>query len=115
MTRLSTLAALTLTLAAGAAFADDITIDPVVHTSSKTRAEVAQDFAQFRKGPNPWSTSYNVAAVSKSVASRDEVKAEVAAARRSGTLNAMTAEDSGSAYLAQTRSKGAPSQILAAR
>jgi cytochrome c556 len=98
----TTLATIALTFAAaGSAFADDITMDTANHASLKTRAEVQQELAQFKKGANPWSTSYNVNASTQSERSRADVRAEVLAARASGELAALASEDSGSAYLAQ--------------
>jgi Domain of unknown function (DUF4148) len=47
-------------VAAGNAMADDITIDTTPFTSTKSRAEVLADLAQYKQaGVNPWSTSYN--------------------------------------------------------
>ena len=105
MNRINTaLATLALSFAAaGTAFADDITLDTATHASLKTRAEVQQELAQFKKGANPWSSSYNVNAQFKSERSRTDVRSEVLAARASGELAALASEDSGSAYLAQQR------------
>ena len=103
MNRITRIAALALTVAAaGSAFADDITIDTTPQTSLKTRAEVQGELAQFQQQRvNPWSSSYNVLAGFQSSRNRADVTAEVKAARASGELAAMGAEDSGSAYLAQ--------------
>jgi hypothetical protein len=102
MNRIATLAAIAFSLAAGSAFADDITVDPVQHQSLKSRAEVQADLAQYQKARiNPWSTSYNVLSQSKSVLDRAAVHAEAVAVNKSGEVAALTGEDSGSAYLAK--------------
>lgn len=92
-------------VAAGNAMADDITIDTTPFVSSKTRAEVQADLAQYKKaGVNPWSTSYNPLAYFKSTKSRDDVRTELAQARATGELDAIYGEDSGSAYLTRVAS-----------
>jgi histidinol-phosphate/aromatic aminotransferase/cobyric acid decarboxylase-like protein len=102
MNRITRLAAITLSLAAaGSAFADDITIDTDVHNSIATRAQVQQELAQFKRGANPWSSSYNNMTALHTTRSRADVANDVKAARANGTLTAMTGEDSGSNYLAQ--------------
>src|SRR5215207_4429851 len=88
-------------LASSGARADDITIDNTAFQSTRTRAEVQSELAQYKKaGVNPWSISYNQLASFHSARSRDEVQAEYRAAR--DQVAAMNAEDSGSAYLAQS-------------
>lgn len=95
-------------MASGNAYADDITIDTTPFVSSRTRAEVqAEVMGQaeaLRMAGSEWSS--NVTAMSPSAITRTEVTQEYIAAR--GTVNAFTAEDSGSAYLAalQRRSRG---------
>jgi hypothetical protein len=70
---------------------------------TRTRAEVqAELFDYKRAGVNPWSISYNQLAQFKSAKSRDQVQAEYRAERQA--VAAMTAEDSGSAYLTQLAS-----------
>ena len=65
----------------------------------QTRATVQSDLVQYRTtGVNPWSTSYNPLKAFRSERSRAEVQAEYIASR--DAVSAMTAEDSGSAYLA---------------
>ena len=67
---------------------------------SRTRAEVqAELFDYKRAGVNPWSISYNQLAKFRSAKSRAQVQAEYRSEREA--VAAMTAEDSGSAYLAQ--------------
>jgi hypothetical protein len=98
---------------AGNAFADDITIDPAPFTSTKTRAQVQTELAQYKAaGINPWSTQYNPLKQFKSAKSRAEVVAEYVAAR--DEVAAFSGEDSGSAWLAQNRSqRGVRSTTLA--
>jgi hypothetical protein len=68
-------------------------------TAQVTRTQVQADLTQYRQaGVNPWSTSYNPLKGFRSVRSRAEVQAEYIASR--DAVSAMTAEDSGSAYLA---------------
>jgi len=117
MNRIASLAAIALSFAAaGSAFADDITIDNAQHLSTKSRAEVNAERVAFSKaGTSPWSTSYNPFAVSPSKASRADVKAELAAARASGELQAMGGEDSGSAYLASHAPVHSTSRVVTAQ
>ena len=105
ITRITRIAAVTLTLAAaGSAFADDITIDTNAHASTKARADVLVELAAHKQaGVNPWSTSYNVLTAFHAQRARADVQAEAMIASASGELAAMTAEDSGSAYLTQAR------------
>jgi hypothetical protein len=85
-------------LAGTAARADDITVDNTRFQSTRDRAEVQAELAQYKKaGVNPWSTSYNQLAGFQSTKSRAQVQAEYVADR--DQVAAMTAEDSGSAYL----------------
>lgn len=99
MTRNSALC-LSLVFAAGAAFADDITIDPVPFVSTASRAQVQEELRQFRAaGVDPWSDSYNALAGFKSSLSRGNVMAEFSASR--GEVAAFAGEDSGSTYLAR--------------
>ena len=105
MNRITRIAAIALSFAAaGSAFADDITVDPVQHQSLKSRAEVQAELVQYQNARvNPWSTSYNIKTGFKSDKSRADVLAELKAAERSGELAALASEDSGSAYLAKGR------------
>lgn len=82
---------------AGSAFADDITLDPAPVASTKTRADVV---AELKKpGPNYWSSQYNMFQI-KSDRTTEDLMAEYRANRRE--VAAVTGEDSGSAYFAQT-------------
>lgn len=94
-------------LASAAARADDITIDNTPFQSSRTRAEVQAELAQFRSsGVNPWSTQYNQLVGFNSANTRAQVQAQYLAERNQ--VAAMSGEDSGSAYL--TRLAAAPSR-----
>jgi hypothetical protein len=88
------------------AFADDITIDPHPFVSTRSQAEVQAELAQYKQsGINPWSISYNPLRTFRSTQTRAEVAQQFLAAR--DEVRAMGAEDSGSAWLAQTRLTGA--------
>jgi hypothetical protein len=91
-------------LASAGARADDITIDNTPFNSSRTRAEVQAELAQFQQaGVNPWSIRYNQLAGFKSAKSRAQVQAEYIAER--DQVAVMTAEDSGSSYLTQVAAR----------
>ncbi len=91
--------------AAGNAFADDITIDTTPFNSTKSRAEVSAELAQFQKsGVNPWARSYNPLASFNSNTTRAQVTAQYKAQR--DQVAALNSEDSGSAYLAQHAVRG---------
>ena len=64
-----------------------------------TRTQVQAELGQYRQaGVNPWSTSYNPLKTFRSERTRAEVQGEYLASRNA--VAAMTAEDSGSAFLA---------------
>jgi hypothetical protein len=87
---------------AGTAFADDITVDNTPFVSSKSRAEVQADLAQFKQaGTSPWSIQYNPLRTFKSGTTRAEVTAQYVNSR--DAVAALNSEDSGSAYLAHYR------------
>lgn len=99
-------------LATGAARADDITIDNTPFQSVRTRAEVQAELGQFQKaGVSPWSIRYNPLAKFQSQQTRAQVQAEYRAER--DQVAAMTAEDSGSAYLTRLASAPRVSETLA--
>lgn len=78
--------------------------------SSRTRAEVLAELAQYKKaGVNPWSTSYNPLKSFRSAKSREQVQQEFVASR--DEAKAMTGEDSGSAWLAAHRVQGAGTSL----
>jgi hypothetical protein len=87
---------------AGAALADDITIDTTPFTPTATRAQVQSELAAFRaSGVNPWSRQYNPLAQFRHQRTRAEVVAEYLSERQ--RVAALTGEDSGSAYIAAHR------------
>jgi hypothetical protein len=100
-----TLLALSLSLVAGSALADDPTVDHTSFVSTKTRAEVIAERMQFKKSgaPDPTSIAYNPLRLAQSTKTRAEVVAELMAARASGESEALTSEDSGSNWLARAR------------
>lgn len=108
MNRKSTIAALiaiaaTSSAFAGTSLAGDISIDDTAFTSTRTRAEVQAELAQFKQaGVNPWSTSYNPLRDFRSEKTREQVTAEYQASRDSVAAN--TSEDSGSAFAAANKS-----------
>jgi hypothetical protein len=109
---LSSIVFAAMSVAAVAAHADDA--DPsgqFAHSvaSSTTRAEVRAQLQQPRtaaqaqqpRAVSPWSTAYNPLTTFKGQRTRAEVTAEFLASR--DAVEAMTAEDSGSAFLAERR------------
>jgi hypothetical protein len=94
-------------LAANAGPADvnpwDIAYNPLAtFHSEKTRDQVQAELAQYQKsGVNPWAIAYNPLATFHGEKTRDQVRAEYLADRN--FANAMSGEDSGSAYLAAHR------------
>jgi hypothetical protein len=92
---------------AGAASADDITVDTTRFVSGKSRAEVQAELQQYRQsGVNPWSQSYNPLRSFKGEKTRAEVTGEFLSSRNEAA--ALTAEDSGSAYLSARGTTVAP-------
>ena len=74
------------------------------------RAQVQADLNQYRQaGANPWSTSYNPLKEFRGQRTRAEVQAEFLASRNA--VAAMTAEDSGSAYLAARKPAATAPQL----
>ena len=93
------IAALTV-LAAGAALADDPTIDNSASVQSlKTRAQVVAEYerAKVDGSISAWSNRPQLTKAQdiKSVRARADVKADVVAARAAGELNTAIGEDSG--------------------
>ena len=98
--------AVSLFAAAGAAFAEDGTIDHTAHAQSlKSRDQVQAELFQARADGSikVWSTSYNPLTVAKSLTTRDAVKAE----RVQGYDATWYGEDSGSFAL----QRQAPSRV----
>ena len=86
--------------AAGNALADDITMEPKPFVSTASRSQVQDELMQSRKaGINIWADDYNPTADFRSSMTRAEVTAEFLASRNA--VAALTAEDSGSSYLAR--------------
>ncbi|NML44977.1 hypothetical protein HHL11_14560 [Ramlibacter sp. G-1-2-2] len=66
--------------------------------STRNAADVRAEFDQFKKGPNPWGSSYNPLANFRSTKTSAQLQAEYIANRDS--VSALNGEDSGSAWLA---------------
>ena len=95
---------------AGNALAETPTVVNENFVSTKGRAEVQAELAAYKKaGVNPWSMSYNPLRSFQSATTREAVVAEYLASRNE--VKALNGEDSGSAYLAQTRTIGATSTL----
>jgi hypothetical protein len=112
--KLSRLAFAALSLSALTAFADDM--DPsgqfaaTAAAAPATRAAVQAQLVGYRHaGVNPWSTSYNPLKSFQSQKTRAQVTGEYLASR--GAVAAMTAEDSGSAFLAARQQADAARQL----
>ena len=73
--------------------------------STRTRAEVQAELKQFRQsGVNPWADEYDQLADFRGTKTRAQVREEFLANR--DEAKAMTAEDSGAAYLAAHKTTG---------
>ena len=118
MKTLSVAVASLMFVAAGAAFADDITPDTYNTVPSvKTRAQVQAELAQATADGSikVWSTTYNPLTKFQSVKTRDQVVSELKAAQASGEYAVLNSEDSGSFALAQAPRKAGVSPTLARR
>lgn len=103
MNRNFALALVSACVAAGPAFADDITVDPNPFVSTLTRAQVREELNQFRHGGvNPWADEYNLQPPPRGTSTRSEVKAAYLAAR--DEVAAFNGEDSGSVYMSHMAS-----------
>jgi hypothetical protein len=101
-------------VAAGNAFADDITVDPNPFVSTASRAQVRDELMQSRKaGINIWADDYNPMADFRSSMTRAEVTAEFLASRNA--VAALTSEDSGSSYLARVNAPASRRATVVAR
>ncbi|HEX2544471.1 MAG TPA: DUF4148 domain-containing protein [Ramlibacter sp.] len=110
MNRTITLSALVLAAGfAGQAFAESPLQGSNAFDSGRTRAEVQAELATFKKGPNPWSTSYNPLRSFRSSTSRDAVTAAYVASR--DEVKALNGEDSGSAWLTASRAIALPTTL----
>jgi hypothetical protein len=89
-------------IAAGPAYADDITIDTTPFVSTRTRAEVQAEVSgqaeQLRAAGSEWSTQLNDPTAMSSTITRSEATQAYIAARQE--VSARNGEDSGSSYLA---------------
>jgi hypothetical protein len=101
--KVSKIALAVLSLSALTAFADDM--DPAgqfataTAAAPATRAAVQAQYVDYRSaGANPWSTSYNPLKSFRGEKTRAQVTNEYLSSR--DAVAAMTAEDSGSAFLA---------------
>ncbi|TFZ05929.1 DUF4148 domain-containing protein [Ramlibacter henchirensis] len=98
----ATLLACIAAVSAGQAMAETPTIDPTPFVSTKSRADVKNELAEFKKsGVNPWASSYDPIKYFSSTKSREQVTAEFMGNR--DQVAASTAEDSGSSHMAQRR------------
>jgi hypothetical protein len=79
----------------GSAFADDITIENTPFVSGVTRDEVKAEFKVPYRGGNPWSGAYNMFQA-RSATTSEQVSGAYKMSR--DEVNALNAEDSGSAY-----------------
>jgi hypothetical protein len=99
MNRQSTIAIfVALAAAAGSSFAESYSEHNTPYVSNASRADVAVQAAAPRQGVAPWSIRFNPLDQFRSTRSRTQVTAEYLAER--DVVNAFTAEDSGSHYLA---------------
>lgn len=110
MTRKLVIAMAVACAATGAAYADDITVDPHPFVSSMSPAQVAEELRQFRmSGVNPWADDYDHLAHRGSKLTRAEVIADFVASRQ--TAAAFMGEDSGSGYLTNVAAAKAPPPV----
>ena len=90
-------------MAAGPAYADDITVDNTPFVSTRTRAEVRSEVMgqseALRTASSEWATQSGPAMNPDTGFTSAQAKAEYIAAR--SEVHAFTAEDSGSSYLAR--------------
>ncbi len=107
------LVALMSVAAAGAAFADDITVDNTASVPSlKSRDQVRSELLQARADGSikAWSTSYNPLLLAKSVNARADVKA----ARDTAYASTFYGEDSGSFALSRQKPAHVAGAVYAA-
>lgn len=102
-------------MASGKAYADDITIDTTPFVSTRSRAEVQAELLSQREflsaAGGEWAMQYNQAPQLKSGNTREQVSSAYKAARQE--VSALTAEDSGSSYLARQAMRGNASMTVA--
>lgn len=108
----SSLGLLLLAALAGNVRAETPTVVNESFVSTRTRAEVVAELAEYKKaGVNPWGASYNPLRQFRSVTAREAVAAAFIASR--DEVKALHGEDSGSVYLARARTPQAETQWLA--
>ena len=95
------------TMASSSAFADDITIDNTPFVSSRSRAEVQAELMSrsdlARAGASEWALQRNQLPAVASSYTKEQARSEYKSARQ--YVNALTGEDSGSAYFAGTAAR----------
>jgi hypothetical protein len=103
-----TIATALIAFAASSAFAESPIADATPFVSAVSRTQVQAELAQFKaSGVNPWAQHYDQLAGFRSAKSRAQVSAEYVQSR--DETAALTAEDSGSAWLsAGARGVAAP-------
>ncbi len=106
--------------AAFAAHAESPTVDnsaTQAWTQTKSRGQVQAELVQARADGSikAHSTSYNPFLTSKSLMTREEVRAQTRVDKQINAGAQMLGEDSGSFYLAQQRSPGQAGTVMAGR
>lgn len=91
-------AAIAASLVSTSAYAESPTIDNTPFVSSRTRAEVQAELKTPFIGGDPWSSRYNMFARSSALTA-EQVRSAYKMSR--DEVNALTSEDSGSAFLAR--------------
>jgi hypothetical protein len=94
-----TLAALALAAATSPVRAEGPIVSDQAAPSSLSRSDVMAEYRQFKKGSNPWSSSYDPFKGFKAERQRGDVAGEYRASQ--GEVRALTGEDSGSDFLAR--------------
>ena len=94
-----TLAGLAVVAVASSARAEGPIVSEQAAPSSLSRADVMAEYRQFKKGANPWSSSYDPFKGFKADRQRGDVTGEYRASQ--GEVRALTGEDSGSEFLAR--------------
>jgi DUF2917 family protein len=94
-------AAAAVAMACASAYADDITVEHATFVSTLSRDEVNAELNRSFAGGNPWASSYNMFQ-GQSATTREQVSGVYKMSR--DEVNAMNAEDSGSAYFLKSTS-----------
>jgi hypothetical protein len=90
-----TTAAVAAAFVSSSAFAESPSIDSTIFASGKTRAAVQAELKSPYAAGNPWSSQYNMFGPRSAITS-EQVRSTYKMSR--GEVNALNAEDSGSAY-----------------